>query len=106
MAFTEKSLARQAVSDTAETVFTATTTTIVKDIHIANNGSSDCYVSVWLVPDGDSADDENIFLYQWNIPANYFGHWNGWQVLSDGDTIVAQSETADQITIHIAGAEI
>jgi len=108
MAFQEKNLARQAVGTTAETLYTvpANTITIVKDIHVCNNSNADCYVSLWLVPNGDSPTDENVMFYQWNVPANDFVHWNGFQVLSAGDTIQALAETADQITIHVSGAEI
>jgi len=109
MAFTEKVLARQAVSSTTETVYTVPSDTlaIVKDIHICNNSDTDCWVSVWLVPNGGTASDENVMFYQWNVPANDFVHWSGYQILEDaGDTIQAQAETNDQITIHISGAEI
>ena len=108
MAFTEKSLCRQAVNS-AETLYTvpASTKTIIKDIQICNNSASDCYISVWLVPNAGSASDENVMFYQWNVPANDFVHWSGFQILDTaGDTIVATSETADQITITISGATI
>lgn len=107
MAFTEKKLARQAVNSTGETVYTvpAATTAIVKDIHICNNSAAACYVSLWLVPNGGSASDENVMFFQWNVPANDFVHWSGWQVLDTaGDTIQALSQTSDQITISISGA--
>ena len=109
MAFTEKAIARQAVGATTETLYTvpSSTKTVVKDIHICNNSSSDCYVSLWFVPNGDSASDENVIFYQWNVPANDFVHWNGYQILDTaGDTIQALAETADQITITISGAEL
>ena len=107
--FTEKKLARQAVNDSGETIYTvpADTKTIVKDIHICNNSDSDCYVTLWLVPNGGSPTDENVMFYQWNVPANDFVHWNGWQVLDTaGDTIQALAETSDQITIMVSGAEL
>lgn len=107
--FTEKNLSRQAVGVTVETIYTvpASTVGIVKDIHICNNSSADCYVSLWLVPNGDSNTDENVMFYQWNIPANDFVHWTGYQVLDTaGDTIQALAETADQATVTISGAEI
>jgi hypothetical protein len=77
MAFTEKLIAKQAVNDSGETVYTvpASTTAIVKDIHICNNSTSDCYVSLWLVPNGGSATDENVMFFQWNVPAKDFVHW-------------------------------
>ena len=109
MAFNEKSLARQAVNDSGETVYTvpASTVAVAKDIHICNNSATDCYFSLWLVPNGDSKTDENIMFYQWNVPANDFVHWSGFQILDTaGDTIQALAETSDKITISISGAEI
>lgn len=108
MAFTEKQLAIQAV-DSAETIYTvpASTTTIIKDIQICNNSASNCEISVWLVPQGDSAGDENCLLKGWDVPANDFLHWTGFQVLGTaGDTIVATAETTDKIAIIISGAEL
>lgn len=107
--FTEKVLARQAVNNTGEIIYTvpASTKTIVKDIHICNNSAAACYVSLWLVPNAGSATDENVMFYQWNVPAKDFVHWSGWQVLEiAGDTIQALAETTDQITILISGATI
>ena len=109
MAFTEKNLARQAVNNAGETVYTvpASTVTIVKDIHICNNTSFDRWVSLWLVPNGDSASDENIMFFEWEVPKNDFVHWVGFQTLDTvGDTIHASAEVTDAITVTISGAEI
>ena len=109
MAFTEKNLIRQAIPSTAGTLYTVPsgTTTIVKDIHICNNGSTDCYVSLWFVPNGGTTSNSNVIFKQWSIPSNDFAHWNGYQILhTAGDTIRAQSQTANQITITISGAEV
>jgi hypothetical protein len=102
-------IARQAVDSTVETLYTvpAATTTAVKDMHICNNSALDCYVSLWLVPNAASPTDENVMFYEWNVPANDFVHWSGWQLLDVvGDTIQALSETTDQLTITITGVEI
>ena len=109
MAFAEKNLARQAVNNTGETLYTvpASTVTIVKDIHICNNTATDRYFSMWLVPNGASPTDENIIFYQWDVPKNDFVHWTGFQTLDTaGDTIQALAEVTDAITITISGAEI
>jgi len=109
MAFQEKVLVRQAVGSSVETLYTvpASTIAIVKDIHICNNTVSGCYISFWLVPSGNSPTDENVMFYQWSVPAHDFVHWTGFQVLDTaGDTIRAQAEIADQITVHVSGAEI
>ena len=108
MAFLEKNLARQAVNSTGETLYTtpASTTTVVKDINIANNGTGDCYVTIWLVPDTASRTNENILISTMSVPENDIRHWSGYQILETGGTIQAQSETSDQITLSISGAEI
>jgi len=109
MAFTEKNLCRQAVNTSGETLYTvpASTTTVVKDVHVCNNSASDCYLTLWLVPNGGSPTDENVMFYQWSVPANDFVHWVGFQTLSTaGDTIQALAETTDQLTVTISGAEI
>ena len=109
MAFNEKQLAIQAVNNTGETIYTvaASTVAIIKDIHICNNSAADCYVSLWLVPNGASPTDENVMFYQWNVPANDFVHWSGYQILDTaGDTIQALAETSDQLTVHVSGATI
>jgi len=107
----EKNLARQAVNNIGETVYTvpASTTTILRDINIINTGSTDCWVSIWLVPSGASRSNECVLLNQIKIFASDPEplHWDGYQILdTPGDTIQAMSETTDQITVHIAGAEI
>lgn len=109
MAFTEKAICRQAVNSTAEILYTvpASAKTIIKDIHICNNSAAACWISLWLVPNAGSASDENVMFYQWNVPANDFVHWSGYQILDTaGDTIQAQSETADQVTVLISGATL
>lgn len=109
MPFSEKNLARQAVDSNVETLYTvpSSTVTIVKDIHICNNTNNRRYVSLWLVPNGDSNTDENIMFYQWDIPRRDFVHWTGFQTLDTaGDTIQALAETADGMTITVSGAEL
>ncbi len=109
MAFTEKNLARQAVSDSTEILYTvpSNTSTVLKDMHICNNSASDVYFSLWAVPNGASPTNENIMFFEWNVRANDFVHWNGYQILdTTGDTIRAAAETSDKITITIGGAEL
>ena len=109
MVFTEKNLARQAVSDSTEVLYTvpASTSSVIKDIHICNNSASDVYFSLWAVPNGASPTDENIMFFEWNVRANDFVHWVGYQIIDTaGDTIRAVAETSDQLTISISGSEI
>lgn len=48
MAFIEKNLTRQAVGNIAEVIYTvgAGSTAIIKDIHMCNNSTTDCYASL------------------------------------------------------------
>jgi hypothetical protein len=105
----EKNLARQAVNDAGETLYTvpASTVAIIKDIHICNNTGTNRHVSIWLVPNGDSPTDENIIFFEWDVPKRDFVHWTGFQTLdTTGDTIQASAEVTDSITITISGAEL
>jgi len=108
MAFTEKKLVVQSLGTATSTLYTtpADTTTILRDIHVCNNSTANCYFSLWLVPSGTSATDSNVMFKEWDVPANDFVHWTGWQVLNVGDTIQGLSENDGQITVHISGAEI
>lgn len=64
MAFIEKNLTRQAVSNIAEIIYTvgAATTAIIKDIHMCNNSNTDCHASLWLVPSGQNNSNENVMF--------------------------------------------
>jgi hypothetical protein len=106
--FTEKQLACQAVN-AAETLYTvpASTKTIIKDINCMNNSATAATISIWLVPNGGSASDENCLIKNFNVPAADLLHWSGFQVLATaGDTIRATAGTADKITVIISGAEL
>lgn len=109
MTFVEKNIVRQAVGNPSEVLYTVPTgiTTIIKDIHICNNSNTDCYFSLWLVPNGQNFTNENVMFKEWIIGGNDFAHWNGYQILDTaGDRIIAMSQFSNQITVSISGAEI
>jgi len=109
MEFTEKNLTRQAVGSLAEILYTVPvdTTAIIKDIQLCNNSNTNCYITIWFVPNNSINSDENVIFKEWVIPSNNFYHWNGYQVLdTPGDTIMALSEEMDKITVSISGAEL
>ena len=64
MTFQEKNLVRQAISSTEETVYTLSEgITVLKDIHICNNSTTNCQFSMWIVATGGSATNENIMFF-------------------------------------------
>lgn len=75
---------------------------MVKNIDIANNGAAAADISIYLVPDGGSADDTNILFPTVNIAQNSLVQWTGIQVLNAGDTIQAISTIVD-VAITISG---
>jgi hypothetical protein len=106
MGFSEKRFIIQAVSSSAETLYTlpANTTAIIKSIHMCNNSSSACKISMWIRPDGVATGDENVIFSDFDIPANDFLHWNGYIIMdTENDIIRAEAETNDAITVCISG---
>lgn len=75
---------------------------IVKTIDIANTTAATITVTVYFVPDGDSAGDASAIIPSTNIPANSIFQWTGAQVLNAGDTIQAVA-SATGSTIHVSG---
>jgi len=77
---------------------------IVKTIDIANTNAFDVTASVYLVPDGDSASNDNILLPAVNIPANGVLQWTGAQVTREGGMIQANASSAD-VCVTVSGGE-
>ncbi len=107
MSYIEKLIAQQAVSNTTEIIATVTTgkTINIKDINIANTGTTDCEFDLWLVPDSGSPTNENILIPTFTIPAHNIRHWQGLQTVPAGYTLQAKSEINDQITVTVSGYE-
>lgn len=108
MAFIEKNLGKQEVSNVIETIYTLIENKIaVKDINMCNTGGAECSISVYLVDNGDTASNENILISDFKIPPNSIRHWVGFQVVEGvGATIKAKSSINNQVTITISGAEL
>lgn len=82
----------------------ANTRTFVKDIDIANNNTVSTSGSVYLVPNGGSADSTNILIPSISIPGNANLQWTGSQILNAGDSIWT-SASATGLTIIASGGE-
>jgi len=109
MTFQEKNLGQaQIASGSNTTLYTvpASTTAIVKDMQIVNTTGSSATITIWLDPDGTTADDTTALIKDWAVPANDFLHWSGFKVMEAGATIKATAGTASAITVTIDGAEI
>ncbi len=109
MAFTRISPVRFGASELAiSPALTTISTTkafsrdIVKSMDIANNAAVSAKVSVYLVPDGDTAGDDNILIPDISIPAHSIFQWTGTQVLDSGATIQAAASVAG-VTLTASG---
>lgn len=78
---------------------------LIKSIDIANNAGVVARVSVYLVPSGDTAGADNIFVPNVAIPANTMFQWTGTQVVESGSTIQATASVAG-VTLTTSGAEV
>ena len=83
---------------------------IVQNIDVCNQGTTNLVLYLYLVPSGASASSANVLLYNFAIPAgdsstgNIFT-WRGYEVLNDaGDTIQGYA-TGAVGSIHINGTE-
>lgn len=95
-----------AISPTLTTIRTtpALTRDIVKTLDIANNNTATAKVSVYLVPSGDVADNDNVIIPTVEIPGNSVLQWSGAQVLEAGGKIQATSTVAD-VCLTASGGE-
>lgn len=99
----------QIQSASAETLYTvpASTSTVLSVLVIANTTSSDATISVWHVPNGGSAGDDNAIIKTITVPANKSLFWNKGNVSSmppatggggTGDVAGPSSSTDNAIT--------
>jgi hypothetical protein len=91
----------------ASTYYTvpAGTTSIVKQILLANITSSDATASIHFIPDGSSLLSSNKIFGEITISANTTQVIDLSSVLSVGATIQALAGTASAINMHISGVE-
>lgn len=106
--YTEKQLAQSCVASTTETtVYTvpASTTTIVKQIVVANVTGTAAVTSLSLVASGGTAGVTNRIYEQISIPANSTVTFDLSQVMATGGFISIKQGTASSITTTISGIE-
>ena len=100
----------QAALTTTTTIIYETpvdTRTYIKDIMVANHsGASGTTgtVSVYIVPAGSAASNDNELIGTVNVLKQEYLHWSGLQITNPGDTIQAVSD-GTELTITISGAE-
>jgi len=82
----------------------ANTRTFVKDLDISNNNTTTTAASVYLVPNGGSADLTNILIPGISVPGKSILQWTGSQIMNAGDTIQT-SASATGMTIIASGGE-
>ncbi|MCY9591440.1 hypothetical protein [Paenibacillus chitinolyticus] len=92
---------------TVSTAYTvpALTTTIVKNIHIANNTAAVSTVTIHLVPNGQTATNANKIIACYPVKPNDSISVDLSSVLHSGDTIQVSQGTANAISVYISGVE-
>lgn len=106
--YTETQLAQAATASTSETtIYTVpgATTTIVKQIIVANTTGSAANYSLSLVPSGGSAGASNRIIPTTSFPANSTTIFDLTQVMDTGDFISHLQGTSAAITVTISGVE-
>jgi hypothetical protein len=71
--------------------------------HSGPSGSTGT-VSVYIVPAGGAASNDNELIGTVNVLKQEYLHWSGLQITNPGDTIQAVSD-GTELTITISGAE-
>lgn len=108
-AYTPKQLAAVTrLTTTAATLYTvpASTTTLVKQILIANTSGIDARATIHIVPSGGTALATNKAFGEILVPANTTQLVDGSIVVPTGATLQCLANIADAISLHISGVEI
>jgi hypothetical protein len=82
----------------------ALTTSIVRNIHVANTATVAKTITFGF--GGTAATAANLFAGAVSIPANTTYDWSGFLVMIAADTITALQETATSCTVIISGVEV
>lgn len=107
MAFVPKRLASAQLTNTVATYYTtpAATTTIIKQVILANVTASQATASVSLVNSGGTASTANRIAEQVVVPANGLVILDLSQVLATGDFIAALASANTTINMRVSGME-
>lgn len=99
-------LAQEPVDSSADLIYTAAanTQTIIKHIVVVNptGSGSACWVKLWT---SGTTDDNNI-LPEVSLAVGEWGEFDGTITLTAGDSLHAQGEVANIITITVHGVEL
>ena len=104
MADTYKKLAQGQAATTVAVVYTvpASTTAMVKQIHIANTSGATVTIKLWQ----SGTADANIILPAVTLDGGEFGQFDGNLLMETADTLQAESDTATAVTITVYGLEM
>jgi hypothetical protein len=103
---TPAQLGRGAITTGTTTFYTvgSLNRAIVKTIDISNTTAYQKRVTVYLVPSGGSASDDNTLIPNVLVPGYGVFQWSGAQVLNEDD-IIQSTASATGCTINISGGE-
>ena len=76
----------------------------VRDMAIDNTTAGALTFTAHIVPKDGSVAADNMMFPAVNVPANTLAHWEGVQVMDEGDYIQAIGSGAG-LTMHISGEE-
>lgn len=104
MTDTYKPLAQQELTGGNDTLYTvpADTEAIIKCIRVVDNAGNGASVKIWQGGTGD----DNLILPEVSLPAGGWGDCDDVLTLAAGNTIVATSDAASEVTVSIYGLEI
>lgn len=94
------------LNSTSTTLYTvpASTTTILRNIHVFNTNAGNLYSFNLAV--GAANTVANCFYYQYPIAPNMAVDWSGFMVLAAGETLQALGSAATQMSIVVSGIEV
>lgn len=93
-----------ALTTSAVTQYTvpASTTTIIRSIHVTNESASTSHFTISIGTDGAG---KRLF-YQMDVPPKSSFDWSGFIVLAAAEVIQALTQTATSNTLTISGVEV
>lgn len=100
MAYTTARLGQGLVGTGSTTIFTATASTILRDMMLNNVNSAVVGVTVWV---GSAATVAESIIETHSIPASSFIHWTGLQYIASAATIKMAATVANGISATVTG---
>lgn len=100
MGYSVLRLAQATLGTASSTLYTATASTQMLDMHAANINSVEAGVTVWI---GSAGNDGESFWRTVTIPPSDFMHWSGIQYIASAGMIKGLATVASTINITITG---